>query len=120
MPAGTVAVDGDEAVLPLTGELDGGGHAVRWKVVSGDGHPISGAFTFTVGDGGPPPPDLESGAPADAADADSTTAPTPGQAASGQVPASSATVRVAWLAVAGALVGVFGYTLLLRLRRRSK
>ncbi|MFC6004487.1 copper resistance protein CopC, partial [Streptomonospora nanhaiensis] len=66
VPTGAVSVDGPEAVVPLSAELEAGGHAVRWKVVSGDGHPISGSFTFTVGRGGPPPPDPQTGASADA------------------------------------------------------
>ncbi|HEX6235923.1 MAG TPA: copper resistance protein CopC [Acidimicrobiales bacterium] len=42
----TVAVD-----LPA---LDEGGYVVAWRVTSSDGHPISGAFTFTfgIGEGG--------------------------------------------------------------------
>ncbi|HKE98134.1 MAG TPA: copper resistance protein CopC [Actinomycetes bacterium] len=43
---------GDQRVLRvrLEGELRGG-YAVGWRVVSADGHPVSGAFTFGVGQG---------------------------------------------------------------------
>lgn len=42
------SVDTDVVVdLP---PLADGGHLVSWRVVSGDGHPVSGAFTFTVGE----------------------------------------------------------------------
>jgi copper transport protein len=45
--------------------LDEGGYRVTWRVVSVDGHPVSGSFVFTVGSGGPQPPppgDLFAGA----------------------------------------------------------
>lgn len=37
-----------EASLP---DLDPGAYAVSWRAVSADSHPISGAFTFTIGSG---------------------------------------------------------------------
>lgn len=40
---------GKDVVVPLGG-LDIGGYVVTWKVVSEDGHPIGGGFTFRVGD----------------------------------------------------------------------
>ena len=53
-------------VGPVTTTLDAGVWRVDWRIVSEDGHPIDGAFTFTV-----------AGAPAD-----TTTGPTPPAAAS--------------------------------------
>lgn len=59
---GVVVVDGhgtetvlearsvDTDVVVDVPPLDDGGHLVSWRVVSADGHPVSGAFTFTVGD----------------------------------------------------------------------
>ena len=35
--------------LPLP-SLDEGGYVVSWRVISSDGHPVGGAFTFRVGD----------------------------------------------------------------------
>lgn len=41
--------DGNKTLrLPL-GEISDGTHVVTWSVVSADGHPIRGAFTFVVG-----------------------------------------------------------------------
>lgn len=37
--------------VPLRDELPAAGYEVRWRVVSSDGHPISGVVPFTVGDG---------------------------------------------------------------------
>ena len=39
--------------VPLRAELPAAGYEVRWRVVSSDGHPISGVVPFTVGDGAP-------------------------------------------------------------------
>lgn len=42
--------EGRVVVVALPG-LDDGGYAVAWKVISADGHPIGGAFTWRVGEG---------------------------------------------------------------------
>ncbi|MGZ3116431.1 copper resistance protein CopC [Streptomyces sp. H62] len=39
----------DTARVPLSGELGEGTYTVAWRVVSADSHPVSGAFTFSVG-----------------------------------------------------------------------
>ena len=44
-------VRGESVALPLD-RIGLGGHVVTWRVVSSDGHPIRGAFTFRVGTGG--------------------------------------------------------------------
>lgn len=38
-----------DVTLPL-GELSDGAYRITWRVVSSDGHPIQGTFTFGVGD----------------------------------------------------------------------
>jgi len=40
----------DEVVLPVSEVLPDGVYTVTWRVVSGDSHPIHGAFVFSVGD----------------------------------------------------------------------
>jgi copper transport protein len=50
--AGTIRYgpgDGSVVTVALRGELDRGTYAVGWRVVSDDGHPISGAFAFSIG-----------------------------------------------------------------------
>ena len=43
--------DGDRtAVAASLPDLDDGAYVVAWRVVSSDSHPVSGAFTFQVGD----------------------------------------------------------------------
>lgn len=46
--AGTAAASGPVVTAPVE-SLDDGGYVVAWRVVSADGHPIRGAFTFSVG-----------------------------------------------------------------------
>ena len=49
-------------VIPLRGELGAGDYTVRWRIVSDDGHLISGVFAFAVGSGrAPPRPALSAG-----------------------------------------------------------
>ncbi|MEV5165631.1 copper resistance protein CopC [Streptomyces werraensis] len=48
------AADTARAALPR--DLDEGTYTVAWRVVSADSHPVSGAFTFSVGTPSPTPP----------------------------------------------------------------
>ncbi|MFD7702245.1 copper resistance protein CopC [Streptomyces caelestis] len=54
----------DTARADLPGGLADGTYTVAWRVVSADSHPVSGAFTFSVGRPSPTPP----AAPADHAE----------------------------------------------------
>ena len=47
----TAGASGTEVTVDLTGAADlaDGTYVVSWNVLSGDGHPISGALTFSVG-----------------------------------------------------------------------
>ncbi|MET8894796.1 copper resistance CopC/CopD family protein [Streptomyces albogriseolus] len=48
------AADTARAALPR--DLDEGTYTVAWRVVSADSHPVSGAFTFSIGKPSPTPP----------------------------------------------------------------
>jgi copper transport protein len=49
----TVVHDGERTVgVGLEGTLDEGAYVVTWRATSEDGHPVKGAFVFSVGDGG--------------------------------------------------------------------
>jgi copper transport protein len=54
----------DTARAALPGRLGKGTYTVAWRMVSADGHPVSGAFTFSVGAPSPTP----AAAPASAGD----------------------------------------------------
>ncbi|WP_298455653.1 copper resistance protein CopC [uncultured Cellulomonas sp.] len=59
-PDGQVVSEGDPQVVdttvsqPLAADLPAGEYSVAWRVTSGDGHPISGALTFTAAGGTAP------------------------------------------------------------------
>ena len=59
---GSATVEGDSVVVPLRGDLPDDGYLVTYRVVSADSHPISGAFSFVVGDGELVPADAAAGA----------------------------------------------------------
>ena len=69
--ADPVVASGTVSVL-LQGGMPVAGYKVRWRVVSVDGHPISGVIPFTVGDAAPLARAAASAAPSPAA----ATAPT--------------------------------------------
>ena len=49
--ASTAGANGEQVTVDLTGaaDLTDGTYVVSWNVLSGDGHPIAGALTFSVG-----------------------------------------------------------------------
>lgn len=121
VPVTDPLVEGPDVSVELPPDLADGGYAVRWHVVSSDGHPISGAFTFQVGEGGPPPPALDA-APAEETTGDSTRTPAEGSGGSTEdsssFPALAGSLpRTAALALVGALGGVLVYIVALRLNR---
>lgn len=135
IPTEELVFDGTDVILPLDGELDPGGYAVLWRVVSSDGHPISGAFTFSNGSDGPPPPDpSEVGDPEEAeqagepeeADAEDTEANDAADEAAPQASDDAADAsdsgmsRVLLLVVVGAALGLVVFVLTRFVTRRKK
>ena len=108
---------------PLAGEASGE-VTVLWKAVSSDGHPISGAFSFTVT---PTPTPTETATPTATPTATATAEPTqePSPTASAtSVPDADTTAGDAWPWVLGGLllVGLGGavvYLLVSRARREK-
>ncbi|QXC62886.1 copper resistance protein CopC/CopD [Aquihabitans sp. G128] len=47
--AGTATASGDTVTAKVDGTLSKGGYVVAWRVLSADGHPVRGAFSFSVG-----------------------------------------------------------------------
>jgi copper resistance protein C len=45
---GTPTASGDTVTQPLNGTLANGTYTVGWRVVSADGHPVTGTYKFTV------------------------------------------------------------------------
>lgn len=50
LTGGDPVLDGTKLTQPLTGSAEGT-VTVIWRVVSSDGHPVSGEYSFTVGSG---------------------------------------------------------------------
>lgn len=115
--AGAPVVDGPRLTTPL-GALPDGSYTVRWRVVSSDGHPISGLIPFVVGSPSMTPPAAATPAP----DASGTPDASPGAPGAPEASALPAAVRPLVVGGLGALAGV---TLLVlvrvaaALRRRS-
>jgi copper transport protein len=57
-PARRSAADPDTLVVPLE-HVPAGWYLVYWRVISVDGHPVRGAFTFAVGPNPGPPPQFQ-------------------------------------------------------------
>lgn len=60
----TPVIDGPAVTAEIPEPLAAGTHTVQWRVVSSDGHPIEGSFTFTVETG----PEPTEGQPTETAD----------------------------------------------------
>ena len=48
---GSPKVEGDVLTIPLRSGLADGGYLVTYRVISADSHPVSGSFSFVVGNG---------------------------------------------------------------------
>lgn len=78
----TPTVEGPNVTADVPADLPAGKHTVQWRVVSSDGHPIEGSFTFATATGAEKPAPSDGGA---------ATAPSDGGAASS--PAAPATTE---------------------------
>lgn len=63
------AANADTARVTLPGGLSEGTYTVAWRVVSADSHPVSGAFTFSIGKPSPTPVAVDTGPTEDPATA---------------------------------------------------
>ena len=103
-------------VGPVTTPLDAGRWRVEWRIVSEDGHPIDGTFTFTVAAArtdstsvAAPPPVVQP--PMNPAPADSTSPVEPAKSAFADVPFLAAIMRglgVGFLTALTGLLWLFG------------
>lgn len=62
---GDIRIDGMTASVALVPDVSAGDVTVKWRVVSSDGHPISGDFAFIVTEGATTLPDSEGSADED-------------------------------------------------------
>ena len=113
--SGDLTVDGAVVRQPVTTNGDGA-YAVAYRVVSDDGHPVSGELAFTVTGTGAAPTQTEAAEPTDVSTpAPSTPAPAAASPAADSDESSGAAL---WLLLAGVLL-VFAVGTWLALRRRG-
>lgn len=116
--AGEPVLDGSSVSVPLDPSLPDGAYEVRWRVVSSDGHPLTGLVPFTVGEvvasDEPAHVAEDESVPAADAQAGATTTPAAAAAADDSAPAW----RTPAIAGGGAVVAVGLYALVVALRGR--
>jgi copper transport protein len=77
MPTPDPTVDGRIVTWPMPADLPEGAYVVTWRVVSADGHPVSGASSFGVGTAAPAVPGSATDAASPGRVAIGSTAPWP-------------------------------------------
>ncbi|GAA0943803.1 copper resistance CopC family protein [Nonomuraea longicatena] len=125
---GKAEVDERTVTAEVTEPLPSGAYVIGWRVVSSDGHPITGEIPFTVKAADPTPtPSEETSAPAASESAAPATSVSPAPAPAAEQPAADATPASAeesdgglptWVWVVGALLVVLGVGAWLATRRR--
>jgi methionine-rich copper-binding protein CopC len=119
---GEPQVEGTVVTQPLAGAASGA-VTVLWKVVSSDGHPISGEFGFTVPTAAPPTPTdtpTPSATPSESASEEPTATPT--ETADPVEPTSDDASALPWIllgVLAVAVLGAIVYLLVSRSRREK-
>ncbi|MFF2485579.1 copper resistance protein CopC [Microbacterium sp. NPDC058062] len=115
---GTPTTQDNVLTQPLTGEASGA-VTVLWKVVSSDGHPISGEFTFTVA-GAPTPTETATPTPTETSAPTQSAEPTP--TVTSEPVADEGSSALPWI-IAGvlalALIAAVVYLLVSRSRREK-
>lgn len=116
-----VIILGDTVSAELDPGLPDAGYEIRWRVVSSDGHPISGLVPFTVGDGTPIERTAPDPSPGDAERPGApgtidTAAEEPGQVAGG----SGGFPRVIALGIGGAAIALAIAGVITLIRRRAR
>ncbi|WP_419706960.1 copper resistance CopC family protein [Promicromonospora sp. NFX87] len=114
-------VDGPVVTAVLDAGMPDAGYEIRWRVVSSDGHPITGVVPFTVGDG-EPLADGAGGVEAGAAETGGASVPGTDAQSSTQTQIAQEDEgpwRVVLVGAGGAAVAVALLVLVQFLRRRS-
>ncbi|UJP10734.1 copper resistance protein CopC [Microbacterium sp. KUDC0406] len=97
---GAPTVAGSAVTQPLADGGPAGAYHVAWKVVSGDGHPIAGEYSFTVSTGS----SVETPVP--------SATPTPEQTVTQTTPGPTVTVTATPVPISGAAAPVWLWVLL--------
>ncbi|MFI2485475.1 copper resistance protein CopC [Promicromonospora kroppenstedtii] len=109
-------IDGATVTAALDADMPDGGYEIRWRVVSSDGHPITGIVPFAVGDGEEPGAGSEPETPPDEP---ATEAGTPNSSQNQTAQEDEGPWRVVLVGAGGAAVAAALFALVHFLRRRS-
>jgi methionine-rich copper-binding protein CopC len=112
---GPATVNGAVVTQPLAAEADAGVYRAVWKIVSSDGHPTSGEFSFTVATSTRTGSASPSADPTETASVPPATS-TPTTAPASDAPAEGDGVGIWLLAIIGALIVVAVIVVLLSRR----
>lgn len=112
--AAAPAVDNGVVSVALVPALPAGGYEIRWRVVSQDGHPISGLIPFTVGGATPLTRTPAAAPPTDATDTTATATPQDQSAREDQ-----GIIRILLVGAGGAIIAVAAYAAFHLLRRKK-
>lgn len=106
---GEPILDGSDVTARIDDTLPTGAYEIRWRVVSADGHPISGLIPFTVGDA----------APAERAPATSTPSPSAAATSDTAGPADDiSALRPVLIGIGGAAIAVLAFWAFTAWRKR--
>ena len=105
---GAPVVEGHMVTAALAPGMPEAGYEIRWRVVSSDGHPISGVIPFTIGDAAPLSAASPGSGRTDAQQQDQT------------APDIPRALRVALVGAGGAAIAAALFTVISFLRRRAR
>ncbi len=118
---GELALAGTQVDAPVQPGMPAAGYEVRWRVVSADGHPISGVIPFTVGDGAP----FDKGAAAQtdagvSEAADSAASAPPTSETQSQITSENGALRTVLIGAGGAIAAIAVFAVITLFRRRAR
>ncbi len=122
-------IAGPELTVPLPDDVPAGEYRARWRVVSSDGHAISGILTFSVAENAQQTTSPSSDGDGPTATAGETSAPDAATSTSGTADADAADqatpedgldMRVVLIGLAGAVVALILLALVHRVRTRGR
>ncbi|MGO2518611.1 MAG: copper resistance CopC family protein [Microbacterium sp.] len=118
---GTPRVDGAMVIQPLVADAAAGEYTVLWQVISSDGHPTDGEFSFILSSSGEATdaPDAVTTPEPDATESDAAVAPTATETPSESTPESSFLRVLPWI-IGGVIVAAGGGALIAVLTRRKR
>lgn len=120
---GELALDGTQVSAVVQPGMPEAGYEVRWRVVSADGHPISGVIPFTVGDGAPFDRDAAAASQTDAgasAAPEAAASERPTSGTQSQITQENPVLRTVLIGAGGAIAAITVFAVITLFRRRAR